>query len=170
MWGALSDERTGRLQLLLALAGAVILGCESRGTRDHIFVASYDSQGYGGGIRPRLHTGVLPELNEFCHLYSRGTDTHHRKHMSRYYHPPLRDVTAETEKNSLLYCCVLDRVYKAFAWQRVDEIRYNMYMLIPLSCRVADMWRIHIVLTLNMAVSQSIISTKKNEKVICMLR
>jgi hypothetical protein len=22
------------------------------------FVASYDSQGYGGGIRPRLHTGV----------------------------------------------------------------------------------------------------------------
>jgi hypothetical protein len=22
-----------------------------------IFVASYDSQGYGGGIRPRLHTG-----------------------------------------------------------------------------------------------------------------
>jgi hypothetical protein len=24
-----------------------------------LFVASYDSQGYGGGIRPRLHTGVL---------------------------------------------------------------------------------------------------------------
>jgi hypothetical protein len=24
------------------------------------FVASYDSQGYGGGIRPRLHTGVIP--------------------------------------------------------------------------------------------------------------
>jgi hypothetical protein len=23
-----------------------------------IFVASYDSQGYGGGIRPRLHTGL----------------------------------------------------------------------------------------------------------------
>jgi hypothetical protein len=23
-----------------------------------LFVASYDSQGYGGGIRPRLHTGV----------------------------------------------------------------------------------------------------------------
>jgi hypothetical protein len=22
------------------------------------FVASYDSQGHGGGIRPRLHTGV----------------------------------------------------------------------------------------------------------------
>jgi hypothetical protein len=23
-----------------------------------LFVASYDSQGYGGGIRPRLHTGA----------------------------------------------------------------------------------------------------------------
>jgi hypothetical protein len=26
-------------------------------TRDSLFVASYDSQGHGGGIRPRLHTG-----------------------------------------------------------------------------------------------------------------
>jgi hypothetical protein len=66
MWGALSDERTG-----LVLASAVVLGSESRGTRDHIllsqirdfpFVASYDSQGYGGGIRPRLHTGWLTDL------------------------------------------------------------------------------------------------------------
>jgi hypothetical protein len=24
-----------------------------------LFVASYNSQGYGGGIRPRLHTGSL---------------------------------------------------------------------------------------------------------------
>jgi hypothetical protein len=77
-----------RLQLLLVLASAVILGCESHGTHDHIlrsqirdspiveaqvpvfisprnkvvllypqalgslFVASYDSQGYGRVIRP----------------------------------------------------------------------------------------------------------------------
>jgi hypothetical protein len=27
-----------------------------------LFVASYDSQGYGGGIRPRHHAGVTPEL------------------------------------------------------------------------------------------------------------
>jgi hypothetical protein len=83
------------LQLLLALARAVILGSESSGTRDHIllsqiqdslnlegqvsvfkspgnrvaqlypqalgslFVASYDSQGYGEGLRPRLHTGGI---------------------------------------------------------------------------------------------------------------
>jgi hypothetical protein len=83
-----------RLQLLLALASAVILGSESCGTHDLIyclrikdpppnlegqvpvfisprnrvaqlypqalgslFVASYNSQVYGGGIRTRLHTG-----------------------------------------------------------------------------------------------------------------
>jgi hypothetical protein len=28
-------------------------------TLGSLFVASYDSQGYGGGIRPRLHTGKL---------------------------------------------------------------------------------------------------------------
>jgi hypothetical protein len=90
--GALSLTRgqVCRLQSLLALASAVVLGSDSRGTRDiflslirdsvnlegqvpvhtcprnrvaqlypqapgSIFVASYDSQGYGGGIRPRLH-------------------------------------------------------------------------------------------------------------------
>jgi hypothetical protein len=55
-----------RLQLLLPHASAVILRFGSPGTHDHIllsqirdflFVASYDSQGYGGGIRPRLNTG-----------------------------------------------------------------------------------------------------------------
>jgi hypothetical protein len=49
-----------RLQLLLALASAVILGSESpillSQIRDFLFVASYDSQGYGGRFRPRLHT------------------------------------------------------------------------------------------------------------------
>jgi hypothetical protein len=31
-----------------------------------LFIASYDSQGYGGGIGLRLHTGVLfAELNWF---------------------------------------------------------------------------------------------------------
>jgi hypothetical protein len=71
-----------RLQLLLGFVSAVILKSESCGTHYHIllaqirespyleahvpvfispgtwflFVASYDSQGYGGGIRSRLHT------------------------------------------------------------------------------------------------------------------
>jgi hypothetical protein len=65
MRDALCDDRKGlSFKLLLVLASAVILGSESRGTSDHIllsrirdflFVTSYDSQGYGGGIRPRLH-------------------------------------------------------------------------------------------------------------------
>jgi hypothetical protein len=90
-----------RLQLLLALASAVILGSESRGIHDRtllsqirdssnleglvpifisprsrvaqlypqvlgfFFVASYDSQGYGGSIRPRLYTGFFGR-----HLYT----------------------------------------------------------------------------------------------------
>jgi hypothetical protein len=90
---SMTREWVCRLQLLLALAIAVILRSESRGTHDHIllpqirdspnlegqvsmfispsnrvarlypqamgslFIASYDSQGYGGGIRTRLHTG-----------------------------------------------------------------------------------------------------------------
>jgi hypothetical protein len=74
-----------RLQLLLVFASIVILRSESRGTQTtfyclrfenpptrrvsnrvarlyprelgSLFVASYDSQGYGGSIRPRLHRG-----------------------------------------------------------------------------------------------------------------
>jgi hypothetical protein len=58
--------RVCNLQLLLALVSIFILGSEPLGTRDHIllsqipdftFFASYDSQGYGGGIRARLHMG-----------------------------------------------------------------------------------------------------------------
>jgi hypothetical protein len=62
-YGALSLTRgwVCRLQLLLALANAVILGSEPLGTRDRfetsLFVASYDLQGYGGVIRPHLHMG-----------------------------------------------------------------------------------------------------------------
>jgi hypothetical protein len=67
-WCGAFSLTTGRvccLHLLLTIAKAVILGSESRGTRDHICclryetsicVASYDSQGYGGCVRPSLHT------------------------------------------------------------------------------------------------------------------
>jgi hypothetical protein len=88
------------VQLLPGLARAVILGCKSRRTHDHIllshmrlpqtgvpgpriyipppprnrvdqlhplalgslFVASYDSQSYGGGILTCLHTGLIRRL------------------------------------------------------------------------------------------------------------
>jgi hypothetical protein len=55
------------LYMLLALASAVFLGSESLGTRDHIllfhiwdfpFRRLHDSQGHGGGIWPRHHTGL----------------------------------------------------------------------------------------------------------------
>jgi hypothetical protein len=91
---SLAGERVCRLQLLLALASAIIFRSEFRETHDHIllsqiwnfanledwvpmfisprnrvtqlyrqalgslFVTSYDSQGYGGGIRTRLHGSV----------------------------------------------------------------------------------------------------------------
>jgi hypothetical protein len=69
---SLTRGRVCCLQLLLGLASTVIFGSDSRRTRGHIllsqtrdslFVASYDSQGHGGGIRPRLHTGVWTLLN-----------------------------------------------------------------------------------------------------------
>jgi hypothetical protein len=75
--GASSRQR-GRVCLLyvpLALASAVFLGSLPLGTCDRIllsqilhflFVASYDSQGHGGGIRPRLHTGLT---DNYCWLF-----------------------------------------------------------------------------------------------------
>jgi hypothetical protein len=72
MWVALSDERTGlsfknaagRRSPAQSFSGtspaglATIFYCPTFETS--LFVASYDSQGYGGGIRPRLHTGYFP--------------------------------------------------------------------------------------------------------------
>jgi hypothetical protein len=70
-FGALSltRERVCRLQLLLAFASAVIFGSEFGRTRGYIllsqiwdfpFRCSYDSKGYGGGFRPRLHVSLWP--------------------------------------------------------------------------------------------------------------
>jgi hypothetical protein len=105
-----------RLKLLLVLASAVILGFESRGTRNHIllsqirdssnlegqvpvfvslrnrvtrlypqalgslYVASYDSQGYGGGIRNRLHAGSLC-LHLCLHLLKTAFSELNRRHL-----------------------------------------------------------------------------------------
>jgi hypothetical protein len=54
---SLTRGRVCRLQLLLVLASAVILVTKFYTLRfqTSLLVASYDSQGYGGGIRPRLH-------------------------------------------------------------------------------------------------------------------
>jgi hypothetical protein len=78
MWRALSltRGRVCRLQLLLALASAVILRSESCGTRDHILLCqirdfpfhhSLRLVGLCGGIRPCLHTSRLANCST-CYL------------------------------------------------------------------------------------------------------
>jgi hypothetical protein len=70
MWGALSDERTG-LSFTIAAGphqrshSRVRIPWDSRPYftlrfKNFLFVASYDSQGYSGGIPPHLHTRLLP--------------------------------------------------------------------------------------------------------------
>jgi hypothetical protein len=44
-------------------------------TLDSLFVASYDSQGYGGGIRTRLHMALLSGNGSWSSLYSLATDS-----------------------------------------------------------------------------------------------
>jgi hypothetical protein len=68
MWGALSDERTGlsfynccwsspvQSSSSPSTVGLVTIFCCLR-FKTSLFVVLYNSQGYGGGIRPRLHTG-----------------------------------------------------------------------------------------------------------------
>jgi hypothetical protein len=66
MWGpSLTKGRVCRLQLLLALASAVILVFESRGTRDHILISQIQDFPFRRllrlirpRIRLRLHTGM----------------------------------------------------------------------------------------------------------------
>jgi hypothetical protein len=74
LWGALSDERMGLVFFICCwilpaqsfsgpspLGLATIFYCLRFETS--VFVTSYDSQGHGGGIRPRLHTGLSsPEI------------------------------------------------------------------------------------------------------------
>jgi hypothetical protein len=103
-WGWVS-----RVQLLMVLASAAILGSESRGTHDHIllsrirdspyregqlpvftvsptnrvaqlcphalgsfFVATYHSQGEGGGIRSSLHAGIWLTENQRQNDFTTG--------------------------------------------------------------------------------------------------
>jgi hypothetical protein len=65
---SLTRGRACLFYMLLDLASVVVLGSESFETHDHIllsdlrlpFSSTSDSQGHGGGIRPRLHTNELP--------------------------------------------------------------------------------------------------------------
>jgi hypothetical protein len=111
---SLKRGRVCNLQFLLGLARAVILGTESRGTRDPIllsqirdspklegqvsvhisprdrvarlyprelssyFVASYGSQGYGGGIR----TSLVPLKTNYFWIVHKIQFVPHKKHIS----------------------------------------------------------------------------------------
>jgi hypothetical protein len=73
------------LYMLLALASAVFSGpsplvlptifyCLRSETS--LFVAYYDSQGHGGGIRPCLHMGPLHSLKSVSQSVSLGVEPH----------------------------------------------------------------------------------------------
>jgi hypothetical protein len=76
---SLTRGRVCFLYVPLALASAVFLGPSPLGLatvvyclrfETSLFVASYDSQGHGGGIRPRLHTGVPSAVLKWTLLYN----------------------------------------------------------------------------------------------------
>jgi hypothetical protein len=52
------------------------------------------------------------------------------RHISRdHYSTSLLAHQSDLQKHSFLYCCVLDCVYRAVVWQRVDQIRYSIKLL-----------------------------------------
>jgi hypothetical protein len=57
LWGALSDERTGRQRSLSWVRVPLATIFYYLSFETSLFVDSYDSQVHGGVIRPRLHTG-----------------------------------------------------------------------------------------------------------------
>jgi hypothetical protein len=94
MWGAPSDERPGLL--FTTAAGGPFSGPSPVGLvtifyylrfETSLFVVSYDSHGYGGGIRPRLLMGRLS-----CKLrlaYNLSTEPR-RKPRFQYFHCCMR--------------------------------------------------------------------------------
>jgi hypothetical protein len=75
---SLTRGRVCLLFMLLALASTVFLGSSPLGLatifyclqfETSLFIASYDSQGHGEGIRPRLHTGYSWPFLMCLYLY-----------------------------------------------------------------------------------------------------
>jgi hypothetical protein len=77
-----------------------------------LFIVSYDSQGHGGGIRTRLHTGTQ-QLNYWSSLYSPDTE--------RVF---LRCRETCPQSCSLATAVVLSPVYTAVTWQWVSMSQY----------------------------------------------
>jgi hypothetical protein len=133
-----------------SFSGSSPLGLDCLRFETSLFVASYDSQGHGESILPRLHTRWTNTVSAFTSLIntlhrSHGKHRlycwwHHRLRGSAFAEPLLRNglhnpvvppvLGADNIENSLIYCYVLDCVYRAVAWQRVDQIRYNIIYFI----------------------------------------
>jgi hypothetical protein len=113
MWGALFDERAGVVyncswpSPAQAFSGptplrlVTIIYCLRFETS--LFVASYDSQSYGGGIRPHLHTRWLSRLTCTPDVGSRRTGERSPPSIgfSPYLSNPLPSITGET-----VHCCL----------------------------------------------------------------
>jgi hypothetical protein len=147
-WPLLAQSVSGPSLLVLA----TIFYCLRYETS--LFVASYDSQGHGGGIRPRLHTGT----SQFPFPYSLISSRHRPRTETQPLYCWLAQTTQKTRdtcqtasslvrykhwgwhgrhrKQSLIYCCVLDRVYRAVAWQSVDQVRYNIIISIKIDTNI----------------------------------
>jgi hypothetical protein len=73
-----------------------------------LFIASYDSQGYGGGIRTRIHTGSGSSSRS--KLYSRIRYLHHGKHTFSLQVMPSAEIFAvypENRTNTWVKCKLL---------------------------------------------------------------
>jgi hypothetical protein len=134
---SLTRGRVCLLYMLLALASAVFLESESLCTRDHIllsqiwdfvFVASYDSQVHGEGIRFRLYTGKDLYSLEFYCCYNRFTariETPSKSELSSVVLSVVMEILcSETcylvETPSLLYVVRDTTVYLAVVHQRMS--------------------------------------------------
>jgi hypothetical protein len=109
-----------------------------------LFVASYDAQGYGVGIAPRLHAGFILDASGIA-LHSHGTEkaentllllrgadsTENTSHLIAIQLVHWRADCCLAKSYNIrslrqsFQCWALKRVYGAVAWQCVDQIRFN---------------------------------------------
>jgi hypothetical protein len=86
-----------------------------------LFIASYDSQGYGGGIRPRLHTESNLSYNRSSLYRLRTDNTENTSHVIPSQRAHWRtDCCLAMSYNirplrHIFHCCTLECVYRAVA-------------------------------------------------------
>jgi hypothetical protein len=92
-----------------------------------LFIASYDSQGDGGGTRPRLHTGFyIPSAGLGSSLYSFGAD-------------PIENIVsiiAQKYIDFCLYICYRGNLFTEFLRRRLPDCSCSLYEVINSAIRV----------------------------------